>query len=212
MTCVNYARETTDEPRRLHNARQVELFDAAADSFLAPIPTEIQQRTERIVAAAALPTNARVLDVGTGAGVLIAHLQAAGAGRIVACDVSSRMLKHARMRYGDAAEFVQCDILDLPAGLGPFDAVFFNAVFGNLYDPVAALRQTLALLTGGGQVVISHPMGRSWHRRLRERYPDMVLRDLPDRAAAEYLLATAGLRPRLFVDEPDLYLLIATTS
>ncbi|MCS7072819.1 MAG: class I SAM-dependent methyltransferase, partial [Anaerolinea sp.] len=168
-------------------------------------------RTESIVKAARLAPGARVLDVGTGVGVLIPHLRRAGAGHIVACDLSQQMLAHAQQRHGTAADFLHCDILDLPADLQPFDAVFFNAMFGNLYDPAAALCRARELLRPGGQIIISHPMGRAWHSHLRTQHADMVLHDLPDRDAAVALFEACGLRLQEFVDEDDLYIAIATS-
>ena len=45
--------------------------------------------------------------------------------------------------------------------------MFFNAVFGNLYDQRAALLHcVLSLVKPGGFVVISHPEGRAWHSTL----------------------------------------------
>lgn len=199
-----------DDARHLHNRRQAEIFDHAVEFFLQPIPEEIERRTESIVKAARLAPGARVLDVGTGVGVLIPHLRRAGAGYIVACDLSQQMLAHARRRHGEVADFRHCDILDLPADLKPFDAVFFNAMFGNLYDPTAALCRARELLRPGGQVVISHPMGRAWHSHLRVQHPDMVLRDLPDRAAAVALFEACGLHLQRFVDADELYIAIAT--
>jgi 2-polyprenyl-3-methyl-5-hydroxy-6-metoxy-1,4-benzoquinol methylase len=202
-------RSPADAERRQHNRQQAELFDRSVDFFVQPIPEDIAARTRRIVAAARLPDGARVLDVGTGVGVLVPHLLLAGASRIVACDLSERMLEQARLRYGDAVEFVCCDIIDLPDDRGPFDAIFFNAMFGNVYDPRATLRRARALLAPDRHVVISHPMGRAWHSRLRARQPEMVPRDLPDSRQLDPLLAAAALNLVEFVDEPDLYLLVA---
>ena len=56
----------------------------------------------------------------------------------------------------------QGDIVDLPAFQGPSDAVFFNAVFGNVADQKAALTAAVLRLKSGGHVVISHPLGRAW--------------------------------------------------
>lgn len=53
------------------------------------------------------------------------------------------------------------DFVDLPLWQGPADAVFFNAVFGNMHDQRAALLAAAALLRPGGSLVISHPLGRS---------------------------------------------------
>jgi SAM-dependent methyltransferase len=200
------------DERAAHNARQAALFDQAADFFVRPIPVEVEQRTARIVAAADLPPGFAALDVGTGVGVLIPYLRAAGAARILACDLSETMLAHARARHGDAAEFLRSDIIDLPAERGPFDAIVFNAMFGNVHDPIDTLRAARRLLVPSGRVVISHPMGREWHRHLRTQYPNMVLRDLPDAVAAPRLLADAGLRLLSMEDAPDLYILVAAAT
>ncbi len=52
------------------------------------------------------------------------------------------------------------DIADVPPAQGPADAVFLNAVFGNVFDQRAALLAAALLLRPGGSVVISHPLGR----------------------------------------------------
>lgn len=200
--------DAPDTERAAHNARQAAIFDSAVAFFLRPIPPEIAERTTRIVALAGLPAGAAVLDVGTGVGVLINHLRAAGAQRIVACDLSAQMLAHARERHGDHAEFFHGDIIDLPPASSPFDAVFFNAMFGNVYDPAAALRQAHRLLRPGGRVIISHPMGRAWHARLREQNPDMIPHDLPDQQAAAALFASTGFRLLTAIDEADLYAVV----
>ena len=53
-------------------------------------------------------------------------------------------------------------MVDLPAFQGPFDAAFFNAVFGNVADQKAALTAAALLLKPGGNAVVSHPLGRPW--------------------------------------------------
>lgn len=50
---------------------------------------------------------------------------------------------------------------------GPFDAIFYNAVFGNLLDEHAGLTKACFLLRPGGHIVISHPLGRAWHEEYR---------------------------------------------
>lgn len=50
-------------------------------------------------------------------------------------------------------------IEELPPHQGRADAVFMNAVFGNLTDPAAVLWRSCTLLNPGGRIVISHPEG-----------------------------------------------------
>jgi len=74
----------------------------------------------------------RIVDVGTGSGAIAVTLakrmpQAA----LVATDISSAALAVARdnaTRHGvlDRVEFVECDLLDAPAGVGPWDVIVSN--------------------------------------------------------------------------------------
>jgi hypothetical protein len=85
-------------------------------------------------------------------------------------------------------------------------------MFGNVYDPDAALARAATLLRPGGRVVVSHPMGRDWHARLRRQNPEMVPRDLPDPAEAERLFTRAGLRLVTALDEADVYAMIGASA
>ncbi len=54
--------------------------------------------------------------------------------------------------------------------------------------------------------MISHPLGRAWHERLREGDAEIVPHALPDRPTLERLITDLPLRLRSFQDDPDLYL------
>lgn len=121
-------------------------------------PPEVVPRLQAIAAAGApLGPASRVLDVGTGAGVLIPFYKALGVAEanVTGVDVSPGMLAVARRRYPRAA-FWEGDIADFVPGEGAglFDAVYFNAVFGNLYDQLAALEAVGRAAARGARVVI----------------------------------------------------------
>lgn len=195
-------------------------------SLLAPHPPSrspalpLLQRLARIVAAAA-PAWAgrpvpRVIDVGSGTGALIPHLRAAGVEDILAVDVSAAMLAAGLARHGrpapppllgntPALRLWTGDIESVPPFEGPVDAVFFNAVFGNVHDQRGALDAAAGLARPGGRVVLSHPLGRAWHGRLREAHPDSVPHTLPDGAGLTALVAGLPLRLVSLTDEADCY-------
>lgn len=50
-------------------------------------------------------------------------------------------------------------IEELPPHQGRADAIFMNAVFGNLDNPASVLWRSCTLLNPGGRLVISHPEG-----------------------------------------------------
>ena len=67
----------------------------------------------------------------------------------------------------------QGDSVDLPAYMGPVDAFFFNAVFGNVHSQREALLRACLLLKPGGHIVVSHPLGRAWQAQLAAEQPQV---------------------------------------
>jgi len=101
----------------------------------------------------------RILDVGCGAGPLLAALRERGA-VVTGVDSSPKMLELARQRLGDGADLHPADLSSpLPFPDGAFDDVIACLVLHYLEDwtaPLAELRRVLAL---GGRliVVVDHP-------------------------------------------------------
>ncbi len=188
-----------------HNVYQDRVFTSAIDYFRKPIPADIQQRTERIVAAAELKPAYRVLDVGTGTGALIPHIQHYGVQSITACDLCPVMIDEATQSYPDV-HFWSGDVVDLPATLGSFDVAFFNAMFGNVWDQQKTLQITAGRLTAAGRLIISHPMGAAFVRQLQQRDPNLVPHTLPSRAETVKMIEGTSLSLIRFQDEPDLYI------
>lgn len=195
--------------RRAHAKWQADYFDEKAPIFVQPIPQDVRQRTRQIVEAAKLSLDARALDVGTGAGVLIEHFLEIGLAQqnIVGCDLSNGMLKEASQRY-PAVTFWQGDIADFPLSYGTFDSVFFNACFGNLWEPLLVINHVRTLLRERGSIVISHPMGAGFVRELQALEKNLIPHLLPDRALLEDWCKRNDLRIETFIDEPNLYIAV----
>ncbi len=190
-----------------HNAYQQHIFSSAIDFFRQPISADIQQRTDLIVAAAELQPADRVLDAGTGTGALIPHIERYGVDTITACDLCPNMLEEAKQAYPDV-HFWCGDVVDLPASLGCFEVVFFNAVFGNVWDQKETLRFTATRMTATGRLVISHPMGAAFVRELHRSDPNMVPHALPDRTETARLIEGTCLKMTRLQDESDLYICV----
>jgi riboflavin kinase len=195
------------DDRQQHNRYQQRVFDESVECFRQAIPADVEKRTEQIVAAAKLRAGDRVLDVGTGIGVLIPHIRRFGVRHIVGCDLSATMLSEAQKRYPDVR--VWCgDVVDIPREMGSFDAVFFNAVFGNMWNQRHALQSTSARLRPGGRIIISHPMGASFAEGLRANDPKMIPHSLPSETSIAELIRGLPLRVQYFSDQELLYLCI----
>lgn len=98
-----------------------------------------------------------VIDAGCGSGRLTAHLvERLPRGKVVALDVSQKMLEVARRelgRFGDRVSFVEADLLALPESLDhSADVVFSAATFHWVLDHRALFRQLARVLKPGGRL------------------------------------------------------------
>ncbi len=93
---------------------------------------------------------------------------------------------------------------------GTADAIFFNAVFGNLYDQHAALVHCVCnLLRPGGYIIISHPEGRAWLASLHHANPTLVPHCLPDAATLrDSLLPNLPLHMVSYRDDDAAYCVV----
>lgn len=97
-----------------------------------------------------------------------------------------------------------------PIPQGTADAIFFNAVFGNLYDQYDALCHCVCnLLRPGGYITISHPEGRAWLASLHATNPSLVPHHLPDKAALQdRLIRDLPLHIVSYRDDPHAYCVV----
>lgn len=108
---------------------------------------------------ARVPVNAgdRVLDIGTGTGVVlrIRSEVAGAAGLMVGCDRSSAMLRRARARVVGLRLLV-ADATALPFRRESFDVVTASFVLSHVLDYPSALAEMLRVLTPNGTVAASN--------------------------------------------------------
>lgn len=199
-----------DEQRIEHVEYQRRYFDKNCDVFRQPIPKEIEKRTRMIAASARLNSASHVLDVGTGMGALIKHFIEFDVKpkNVVGCDLSDKMLDEAKKRY-PTANFWQGDVVDFPvAEYAPFNSVFFNACFGNIFDQQGAMATASAACAKGGRIVISHPLGNEFMQKLKQHDENLILTLMPERATVEGFCTTFGLELEQFTDTPAFYLAV----
>jgi SAM-dependent methyltransferase len=155
-------------------------FDAQAALFeRAPVQTDAAALA-RLIAFADFPADSLIVDAGCGPGLVSAALLAAGH-RLRGFDLSAEMIRRATARcasFGTRGRFEQRSIFDVTAAAaqgtdaGPFDGAISRFVIHHTADPVAFLRQQLALLRPGGVLVACDhttdpdPARAAWHQTI----------------------------------------------
>jgi ubiquinone/menaquinone biosynthesis C-methylase UbiE len=171
---------------------------------------DIGVRLDRVVREAGIAPGMRVLDVGTGTGVLVPCLLKAmdGAGSIKAIDISTGMLRVACSKGFPAnVEFALSGVEDYDCPDASYDAVMCNAVFPHFPCKRAALLRVFRLLKPGGLIVISHPTGREAVNKVHSEAGSVVTEDrVPDAEKMRSMLENAGYACIEVIDEPEFYL------
>jgi len=191
------------------NRLQRETFDKLYHLFEPPLPEGVPERLEKIVEHGKIRRGDTVLDVGSGTGILIPIVRKYEPRRIYACDLSAAMLEQLNSKKYPDVETIVADVRDLRLPGTSIDAVFINACYGNIVDKQGAFSNLSRMMTPQGHLVISHPLGKSFVRSMRER-ASFPLDAFPEKPEAEKLLRTFGFEIETFIDEPKLYILVAS--
>lgn len=140
---------------------EIEFFDRISDTWdeeeVHSTPPKIKDILKEIHVGEAM----RILDLGTGTGVLIPYLaEIVGAdGRIMAVDISEGMLSKAKKKYGNIKQ-VEFLLLDFEQEriAGEFDLILLYCVYPHLHSPRSTLKRFLQEnLSGRGRIVIAFP-------------------------------------------------------
>ena len=187
-------------------------FDRIASEWDAlPRPEDWAARVEEFCARALPDAARRVLDVGSGTGLLLPFLRRLRPRALVAeLDFSPSMLRASRTKHGDAGVVRICaDALALPFPDASFDAVLCFGILPHLGPAAEALPALWRVVAPGGRLAVGHLLGSA---RLNEKHREIggpVAADtLPPAAEAAGILAALGAVPLEACDEPEQYLVV----
>jgi ubiquinone/menaquinone biosynthesis C-methylase UbiE len=190
----------TDRQRRVdehfaaHARYWKELYEEA--TLFGRIHQLRRELTLRWIAELALPPQARVLELGCGAGVLAVDL--AQRGLVVdAVDVNTAMIELARREVetahvGDRVRLGVADAHRLPFPDGAFDLVVALGVIPFLHSPAQGLREVRRVLRPGGHALFSNDNRRRLDHLLDPRLSPPLQ---PLQRAVRAVLVRLGRRP-----------------
>ena len=182
------------------NAAKAALFDAEAGApwAAAPYGDEEQPKITRLLAAAELGAGADVFEPGCGTGRLTTVLaDAVGPqGRVVALDISGKMVEacRARVRAYPHVSVHHAGVEDFALEPKAFDAIVCHQVVPHFEDLPAALASLARALRPGGRLVVVHFIGADRVNAIHRAASPILHQDrLPATGEMTRLLRTVGL-------------------
>ena len=162
-----------------------------------------------------LTAGQKVLDVGTGTGILIPTLSKAVGplGLVVAIDFAEKMVEECVHKYAQLSnvriEFGNIEEFSYQSGF--FDAVTCFGMFPHIKYKEKALNNISRVLKADGKLMIAHTLGSKELNELHRKASSTVVHDsLPSKTLMLKLLRENGFGVEFFEDRPRSYLCIAT--
>jgi ubiquinone/menaquinone biosynthesis C-methylase UbiE len=193
-------------------ADQAAFFDSRAESWEETCyPPAVRERLQALIARFKVRDGERVLDLGTGPGVLIPYLKRrlGENGGLCAVDISYRMVRLARQKRLSPKDLVlRADAHRLPFKTGTFHRTICFAAFPHFHDPAAALGEMSRVTVAGGAVLVAHLMSRRELTAHHAAHSPVAKDVLPDAPEMTQLFADAGLSLPDIMDAPGMYLAV----
>ena len=149
-----------------------------------------------------------VLDVGAGTGILTAPLSSFMiTGRVVAADISEKMLTAAQNNVSSDRAFYTCtDACSLAFRDAMFDKIVCYSTFPHIQKPQNALAEFYRVLKPGGTALVFHNCCSRKLNHYHAKIPNIISFDkLPKSEHLQELMRQAGFNEIRTIEQPDLY-------
>ncbi|MCW4009215.1 MAG: class I SAM-dependent methyltransferase [Candidatus Bathyarchaeota archaeon] len=144
---------------KMVNPKKREFFNERAEIW-DEITVHNLKKVQYIIELLGINSNDRILDVGTGTGIMIPFYERYLVdGRVVAVDYSEKMIKVARLKYPEKdhplVSFLVSDVYDLKYA-ADFDLIVCYSCFPHFTDQPLALKILSKALKKGGCLAVAH--------------------------------------------------------
>jgi ubiquinone/menaquinone biosynthesis C-methylase UbiE len=190
-------------------------FDNLAEKWDEMSPAPSADAIEKFLQKAGIVPGEVVLDVGTGTGLLIPHIMEYAPGKIVAVDLSEKMLLRLAAKYQivyrDKLKISRQDVHCLTFDRDTIDVAICNSVFPHFQDKPKALSEVYRVLKSGGRMAIHHFAGREKINSFHSASANPSIREdfLEDGVTLAVLAKEAGFSVMEMIDNDAEYYLLA---
>ena len=197
----------------MKNPKQRAFFNEKAgiwDKITVHNPKKVQYITELI----GIRSNDKILDVGTGTGIMIPFYEKYLVdGRVVAVDYSEKMIEVARSKYPEKehpmVSYVVSDVYELKYD-AEFDVVVCYSCFPHFVDQPSALKILSKALKKGGCLVVAHSDSAKTINGVHMNGGVEIGNDfLPSMELLKQMMKESGLAVTFERDDEDYFICIA---
>lgn len=189
--------------------KDMAFFDDCADTWDS-IRFTNPQILKQLLTLANIPVDAKVLDVGSGTGVLLPYLHAAvgAGGEITAVDFSEKMLAKAKEKFVNLSNIKFCvgDVLEMPFPAESYDAVICLNFFPHLHTRKEEfIRKMKSHLKSGGSLIIMHDISRAKVNSIHRESEVVTEHRLPETKIVGEMLKSCGYQNITAQEDDTLY-------
>lgn len=190
--------------------KEIEFFDKISSKWDENEILSTPNKINEILSYIGLREGIKVLDLGTGTGVLIPFLsRAAGpSGHVTAIDISNGMLEKALEKFGNLenVNFKLQDFEEEPPK-GRYDLIILYCVYPHLHNPEKTLRRLVDNnLFPGGRLIVAFPSDEHFINNIhKERKAESKL--LPSAPVLSRRFLNWGLNAKVLAYSPELYII-----
>lgn len=160
-----------------------------------------------------IKTGSKILDVGTGTGILIPLLteQVGEQGEITAIDFSNKMIEIAQRKYEYRNVSFICDnVFEFDFPNKHFDFIICYSVFPHFEDKQSAINTLSKYLKDDGKFAICHSQSREAINNLHKKVSEVVAKDnLPRIDVIKGYFKNSNLKTISEIDNDEMFVIIA---
>ncbi|SCY76216.1 class I SAM-dependent methyltransferase [Alkaliphilus peptidifermentans] len=190
---------------------QKEFFNRVANSW-DEMCNHDMKKVESILDLVGIQEGSRVLDVGTGTGVLIPSLsqRVTQLGGVKAIDVAEKMIEVAQQKNKyENVDFECGDVLETNGDEDCYDHIICYSMFPHFQRKEKAIEKLSQKLKVGGKLTICHSQSRKAINNLHKRADDSVKEDnLPAIEIVRQYYIGAGMNVIKEVDDEEMFVII----